>query len=498
MATVTRVTTFASLVEGYQHTDPKLYQILQGFVQAMGEMQAELSPVVKQVIDTQGTLAAPATAPTFVGYEILNKRILRIYWSGATNAASYEVRRGAFWDNATFVTATNQLEVRLDPVPVGTYTYLVRSRNGLGIYSESYSSVNVTIPPIGSSSISAQVIDNNVLLRYTEPSSTWEINYYDIYRNNVLIGSVSSEFFVWFETVAGTFIYAIEAVDIAGNRGPRASVSVDVSAPPDFELLDARMSLLAGTRVNALIVGEPELGWDYTDTGGWQTTDLVWFASNTGKLMVCVDGAKTWSQHFTSKSWDQPSDQTAAGYPVYLQPAATTAMYQETIDYGGVFSSVIMNLSWLLQQQSNQGIVSVVSHIEFSLDGTTWAPSIIGPSVFADNFRYARLTFNFTSTNDKALAIFSNLMIILDVKFQLDSGNVNALASDVGGTLVNFNKAFKDVESITVAPMAQPEPLTVIYDFVDVPNPTSFKVMVYNSIGYRVNAIVSWKARGVI
>jgi hypothetical protein len=295
MATVTRVTTFASLVEGYQHTDPKLYQILQGFVQAMGEMQAELSPVVKQVIDTQGTLAAPATAPTFVSYEILNKRILRIYWSGATNAASYEVRRGAFWDNATFVTATNQLEVRLDPIPVGTYTYLVRSRNGLGIYSESYSSVNVTIPPIGSSSISAQVIDNNVLLRYTEPSSTWEINYYDIYRNNVLIGSVSSEFFVWFETVAGTFIYAIEAVDIAGNRGPRASVSVDVSAPPDFELLDARMSLLAGTRVNALIVGEPELGWDYTDTGGWQTTDLVWFASNTGKLMVCVDSAKTWS-----------------------------------------------------------------------------------------------------------------------------------------------------------------------------------------------------------
>lgn len=494
----TRVTTFASLVEGYQHTDPKLYQILQGFVQALGEVQAELNPIVKQITDTAGTIAAPSKAPTFISYEILNKRVLRIYWTAGTNAASYEVRKGSAWDTATFITGTTQLEVRLDPVLVGVHTYLVRSKNGLGIYSDDFISVTVNIPAIGPSSITAQVIDNNVLLRFSEPTSTWEISYYDVYRNNLLVGSVTSEFFVWFESTGGTFTYAIEAVDIAGNRGPRASCSANVNQPPDFELIDSRFSLLSGLKVNALPYGEPILGWDYTDTQGWATdATWKWFAANTGKLLVCVLDGEIYQAHFTSHGWDQPSDQVGAGYPIYIQPGALTAKYQEVLDYGGVFNGVIMNLSWLLQQISSVGLITVVSHIEFSLDNVTWTPPVQGPSAFGASFRYARITFDFTATRDTALAVFSNLAILLDVKFQLDSGFVNALSTDVGGTQVLFNKVFKDIDSITVTPTKQPEPLMAIYDFVDVPNPVSFKVMVFDSIGSRVTAVVSWKARGI-
>jgi len=40
-------------------------------------------------------------------------------------------------------------------------------------------------------------------------------------------------------------------------------------------------------------------------------------------------------------------------------------------------------------------------------------------------------------------------------------------------------------------------PLTAIYDFVDTPYPTSFKVLVFNSAGTRVSATVSWTVRGV-
>jgi hypothetical protein len=495
---VTRITSFASLVEGYQHTDPKLYQILQAFVQTIGELQAEVEPLTRIITDTEGTIGAIPTAPTSIGYEILQKSVLRIYWSGATNAASYEVRKGTVWETAFFVAATPQLEVRLDPIATGNHTYLVRSRNGLGAYSTAYLAVLVTIPPIPAPLINAQVIDNNVLLRYSRPNSTWRINHYDVYRNNTVIGSIAGEFFVWFESAAGTFTYGVEAVDIAGNRSPRASVSVDVRQPPDFELEDIRHSLLAGYRVNALIYGDPELGWDYTDAQGWATEEYVWFAGNTGKLLVCVDEDDTWQSHFLEDGWDQPSDQTAAGFPIYIQPGATTALYRETIDYGGVFNNVIMNISWLLQQLTNLGIVSVTCTVETSVDGLVWEPPIIGSSVFVEIFRYARLTFNFVSSNGKALAIFSDLTISLDVKKELDSGFVNALAADVGGTQVVFNKDFKDVDSITVSPTKAPEPLNAIYEFIDVPNPTEFKVLVYDSIGTRVNCVCSWKARGIV
>jgi hypothetical protein len=145
-----------------------------------------------------------------------------------------------------------------------------------------------------------------------------------------------------------------------------------------------------------------------------------------------------------------------------------------------------------------QGMVTVASLVEFSTNGSTWTAPVPGPSVFSQGFRYARLTFNFTANNKKAIAIFSALNILLDVKRDVDSGEVTAILSDVGGTVVNFSKPFKDIDSITLTPTKQVEPLMAIYDFVDVPNPVSFKVFVFNSIGTRVTATVSWKARGIV
>lgn len=89
-----------------------------------------------------------------------------------------------------------------------------------------------------------------------------------------------------------------------------------------------------------------------------------------------------------------------------------------------------------------------------------------------------------------------NLRARLDVKLEIDSGNIEAEAADVGGTVVTFNKAFRDVNSITVSALSSVE-LKVVYDFVDIPNPTFFKVLVFDTAGARVDATVSWKARGV-
>ena len=92
---------------------------------------------------------------------------------------------------------------------------------------------------------------------------------------------------------------------------------------------------------------------------------------------------------------------------------------------------------------------------------------------------------------------FFNLRVRLDVKKAVDSGNVNCLAADPTGTTVLFNRPFKDVESI-VGTVQEVTEFIVVIDFVDVPNPTQFKVFVFNTSGVRVSKMVRWVARGII
>lgn len=96
----------------------------------------------------------------------------------------------------------------------------------------------------------------------------------------------------------------------------------------------------------------------------------------------------------------------------------------------------------------------------------------------------------------EALIQLYNFRARLDVKYETDSGVVEAESTDVSGTPVLFNKAFKDIDAITLSVESTTEQKAV-YDFVDVPNPTGFTVYVFNAAGARIDATVSWIARGI-
>lgn len=215
----------------------------------------------------------------------------------------------------------------------------------------------------------------------------------------------------------------------------------------------------------------------------------------TPKLLVCINTSETWEEHFVNNSWTTIQDQIDAGYPIYAEPVPLTATYQEIIDYGTVLGSIVLNMDWTIEEIS--GGISVSPAVEFSSDGITWSSPVYGKSVFGQSVRYVRITLTFTGTDDKSLAKFSNFQIFLDVKREMDSGDLIANAADAGGTEVTFNKAFKDVDSITVTAESL-EPLTTIYDFVDAPDPVSFFVYVFDSAGQRITYPVSWKARGIV
>jgi hypothetical protein len=96
-----------------------------------------------------------------------------------------------------------------------------------------------------------------------------------------------------------------------------------------------------------------------------------------------------------------------------------------------------------------------------------------------------------------SLSYVFNLQARLDVKEITDSGEVQANASDPNGTPVTFNKTFRDVRAITVSLKNPTSNYIVTFDFQDVPNPTGFKVYVWNTSGTRVSATVNWIVRGV-
>lgn len=95
------------------------------------------------------------------------------------------------------------------------------------------------------------------------------------------------------------------------------------------------------------------------------------------------------------------------------------------------------------------------------------------------------------------IAELSNLTIRLDIKRENDGGAINAVAGDVGGTAVLFNKPFKDIESITVS-VKETQRFFCIYNFVDIPNPVQFYVFVFDAAGARASKVVTWAARGII
>jgi len=144
----------------------------------------------------------------------------------------------------------------------------------------------------------------------------------------------------------------------------------------------------------------------------------------------------------------------------------------------------------------NDSPAASYSWTDFNASATT--NPIITHSAFGTAFRYIKFDFAFASADNDDLLKVTSLNMRLDTKQLTDSGNGTASASDSSGTSVNFNLSFVDVESITVTPKGTSSTgaLIAIYDFTDTPNPTSFKVLLYNSSGTRVSGDFSWTARG--
>ena len=469
-------TKIKALVEHLKTKDPKLHEALTLLNDGLSGVTDALEPANILAFLAPELLPIPQNVLTFT-YFILPTE-LRLNWtSNDPFIALYEIREGTVWATAAFRVRTPSLQADLSPTTTGVHTYLIKTINRNGIYSDDPPvSLIVAVDPISSFTVNANVVDNTVLLYWTIPFSPFAITYYQVEKNTglgyVLIGKISGTFISIFEQVSGTYTYAITPVDVAGNLGPMISIQATIDQPTDFELTDTRISTLNGTRVNVIL-------------------------QDNGRLLCCESDADSWDAHFTTPAWASPQDQVSAGFPIYIQPDLLTGSYEETIDYGVVLPANAIALSWSANPIS--GSVGISTEFYYKkLIGDPFLGPFPGPSNFITDARYVKFKFNFTPADNKSLVEVWNIRTSVDVKKELDGGTVHALASDVAGTVVTFNKHFMDIDSLTGTARMNTSPIVVIIDFVDVPNPTQFKVLTYDSTGLRVDCNVDWKARGIV
>jgi len=333
-------------------------------------------------------------------------------------------------------------------------------------------SLNITINLSSLSALTGDVIDNNVLLKWipvegTLPITNFEIRRGDVYATATIIGEKKGTFTSIFETLAGSYTYWCVPIDSAGNYGTPRSILAEVSSPPDYQLHLDYYSDFSGTLVNGI------------------TSEDV--------MLYGVNATETYSVHFTSNSFASPNAQVVAGYPLWISPFETSGSYEETLDYGTLLAGTLISVvpTWIIGGDEN---VTVVMNIKTSDDNIDWDDWGNVYTAYALNFRYVKITVSFVCDDTSYIEV-QDIQIKLASKILSESGSVEALSTDSGGTTVTFATDFVDVTSIGVS-VNGTVPLTVIYDFDDVPNPTDFDVYVFDDVGDRASATVSWTATG--
>lgn len=474
------------------------YEVRSGVVWSTGPVVArvrankiKLAPQVAgshtwmvRAIDRFGNYSTNATATTLTvqapsavsASGSISGKDYTLAWTPADAAYGidhYEVRYGGTWETGTLVASASTLSLTAAVDWLGSRTFWVAAVDLAGNVGAS-TSAEVVITPPSAPLMVAEVIDNNVLLRWQASQGTLPIDHYEIRRGASwstadVVGTVSALFTVLFESAGGVYTYWIAGVDSAGNVGATYSLIATVSQPPDYILYTDQDSAFTGTK-----------------------TGIV---DDNGAMLLPINTTETWEQHFTNRGWDQPQDQVDAGYPIYAQPAGASAEYEEVIDYGTTLASTKVTLT--VDVTHIAGAVSIIPTISVSNDSATgpWTDYMGQFAVYAANFRWVKIRLQ-ASSSGVDLARITRINLKLDYKLRNDAGMGYADATDSGGTPVNFNVQFVDVNALTVTPQGT-SGVIAVYDFVDSPYPTSFKVLLFNTSGDRVSGSFSWSAKGV-
>lgn len=467
-------------------------------------------------------LTIPSPYPPLTGATATpHARGVMVEWTASTadQLAYYVVRygpAGATWESAA---ATEQkIKSNFIDLPAtflaGNHVAMVTQEDSFGVRSTPVNAPFTVLAPVAVN-IVGTAVQNTAFLRWGSlaapgvpgewnAQTTFQIEYYVLQKTRTgstvglgdalivpvgttfagpvpsdtppqILGKYSAEFAVINEQQEGLWEYCVAGVDIAGNAAPFNCITLLVESPDNYFLLDEVANILPlpeTTRTNVLLLGD----------------GVTWLAP--------IDPTETWAAHFESEGWDQPSDQVAAGFNVYAEPAAASGVFTWTHDYGQNLPSLRANLETFYEVFD--GVPDVEAVIFARADAAQpWAEiargNIAASTLLPTGTRYIRLDVEVkTDAARRGLARLSMASYRLDVRYRDDSGMVTTPAS--GQAVVTFNVPFVDVRSVQ---LTSADPAVAYARYQLATDQKSMTVYTFDFNGTPVGGTVSWMARGI-
>ena len=416
--------------------------------------------------------------------------------------SEYEIRTDVNFGQSTGLIAKTSSKQYVAKVTWGgSKTLYVGAKNSAGFYTPYSSKAINIISPKEPSSVTSQVVDNNVLLYWVEPTAggSLPIDEYVIKKGATIgtavdVGTKAGNFTTVFETVAGDYVYWVAAKDTAGNIGTFKSTAATVNQPPDYVLqYDYTSTFSTGTKTNAIIDDSSALILPVYSTetfsghfsvirvatttisaggSGYAVGDLVYINTGTYTYRAVLTVTAVSGGVVTGVSIEYPgiysiaptatSSATLAltGTGTGLTVNSTTSTWttpQNQIDAGYpiYIQPELISGSYVEVKDYGTTLVgntitittdieeittgaTITYKIEASPDNTNWFTVSTSKSGFANNFRYIRLTI----TVSGGLIKIKLLNTKIDSKLKTQSASITANAADATGTLAYLTKDF--------------------------------------------------------
>ena len=369
------------------------YQFFIKAVDTSGNYSLEAAPLIARIIGPE--------APVNLNINLVGDKFL-LTWEKPTSPLFAVDQYEIFYTNPgqTFADRTTVSTVRgltfSDTVRWGGNRFFwVRAVDVAGnAGTPAQVSLNIEIPGTVQN-FTTQILDQNVLLRWQEPSRhSVPIARYYVYKGELLeaadlVGEMAGTFAPLFELLGGTYTYWVRAVDTAGNLGDAAKTTAIVQPPSDFVLIEN---------------GDPQdQSKPYIDPGTGQGSRFV---DDGDRLIMPINEIETWNQHFESNGFNTTQDAVNAGHTYLIQPVPLAAYWTRVLDYGRVVEAALVTLEF--SRDNYDGIPTLLTTISYSEDGEVWTTAQ-GQQAYAQNFRYLRITFQVGAFGEQSGEAMGNI-----------------------------------------------------------------------------------------